>query len=119
MLNRFKELKVSDPNGRLRKVNVCDVHKILPSDQIVSSIPDEQVLGRRSKYINALCILKVVAIIDAFSHEHFPHVRINHLLPFIYTYIYILFEYLSIMTRWVLKCQSTQVLSLRIIIKLK
>ena len=67
-------LEISDPTGRLRKVNVCDVHKILPSDEIVSSIPAEQVLGRRGKYINKLCILKEVVIIDTFLHE------ISHML---------------------------------------
>ena len=54
------------------------MHKILPSDQIVSSILEEQVFGRRGKYINGLCILKEVAIIDSFLHENFPHVRIRH-----------------------------------------
>ena len=47
-----RQLEVPNATGRLRKVNVCDVHKILPSDQIVSSIADEQVFGRRGKYIN-------------------------------------------------------------------
>ena len=47
-----RQLEVSDSNGRIRKVNVCDVHMILPSDHIVCSIPDEQVFGRRCKYIN-------------------------------------------------------------------
>ena len=39
-----RQLKVSNPTGRIRKVNVHDVHNILPSDHIVSSIPDEQSL---------------------------------------------------------------------------
>ena len=51
------------------------MHKILPSDQIVSSIPDKQVFGIRGKYINDPHILKKVAIIDAFLHESFLHVR--------------------------------------------
>ena len=38
-----RQLEASDPTGRLRKVNICDVHKILPSEFIVSYIPDEQV----------------------------------------------------------------------------
>ena len=29
-----RQLEVSDPTGRLRKVNICDVHKILPSDNM-------------------------------------------------------------------------------------
>ena len=61
-----RKLDVSDPTGRLRKVNICDAHKILPSDQIVSSIPDEQVFGRRGNYIDNPHVLKEVAIIDAF-----------------------------------------------------
>ena len=72
-----RQLEVSDPTARLRKVNVCDVHKCLPSDYIVSSIPDEQVFGRKGKYINDPHILKEVAIIDAFLHENFPYVRIK------------------------------------------
>ena len=38
-----KQLEVSNLTGILRKVNICDVHKIFPSDCILSSIPDEQV----------------------------------------------------------------------------
>ena len=72
-----RQLEVSNPTGRLRKVNICDVHKILTSDQIVSSIPDE-VIGRSGKYINDPCILKEVVIIDTFLHEHFPQIRIKH-----------------------------------------
>ena len=51
--------------------------KILPSDHIVGSIPDEELFGRRGKYINDLHIQKEVAIIDAFLHENFPHVKIK------------------------------------------
>ena len=51
--------KTTDPTGRLlRKVNICDVHKFLPSELIVSCIPDEQVFARRGKYINDPCILR-------------------------------------------------------------
>ena len=63
--------------GRTRKVNVCDAHKIVPSDPIICSILDKQVFGRRGKYINDPRILEEVAIIDAFLHENFPHVRIR------------------------------------------
>ena len=55
-----RQLGVFDHTGRIRKVNICDMHKILPSDHIVSSIPDEQVFGRRGKYINDPCILKEI-----------------------------------------------------------
>ena len=64
---------------RLRKVNICNVHKILPSDYIVSSIPDEQVFGGKGRYINDPCILKEVVIIDAFLHKNFSHVKIRHI----------------------------------------
>ena len=53
-----RQLEVSDLTGRLIKVNICDVHKILPSDYIVSSIPDDQVFGRKGKYTNDPCNLK-------------------------------------------------------------
>ena len=72
-----RQLEVSNPTGRIRKVNVCDVHKILPYVHIVSSIPDDQVFHRRGKYINDPHILKEAAIIDAFLHEKFPNVRIK------------------------------------------
>ena len=39
-----RQLEVSDPTGRLSKVNICDVHKVLPSEFIVSCIPDEWLL---------------------------------------------------------------------------
>ena len=42
-----RQLEVSNPTGRLRKCNVCDMHEILPSDQILSSILDKQVFGRK------------------------------------------------------------------------
>ena len=71
------QLEVSDHTERTRKVNVCDVHRILPSDHIVSSISDEQVFGRRGKYINDPQLLKEVAIIDAVLHDHFPQVQIK------------------------------------------
>ena len=53
-----RQLEVSDPTGRLWKVNINDVHRILPSDFIISSIQDEQVFGRKGKYINNPHILK-------------------------------------------------------------
>ena len=37
-----RQLEASDTTGRLTKVNICDVHKILPSEFIVSCIPDEK-----------------------------------------------------------------------------
>ena len=60
----YRQLKVSDPTGRLRKVNICDVHKILPSEFIVSGILDEQIFARKGKYIHSPCILKEVVVID-------------------------------------------------------
>ena len=41
-----RQLEVSDPTGRLRKVNILEVHKILPADFIVSCIPDKQIFVR-------------------------------------------------------------------------
>ena len=43
-----RQLDIPDPTGRLRKVNICDVHKIVSSDFIVSCIPDEQVFARKA-----------------------------------------------------------------------
>ena len=64
-----RQLEVSDPTGRLRKVNICDVHKILPSEFIVNCIPDEKLFFRKGKYINDPCILKTLnqASINAFN----------------------------------------------------
>ena len=72
-----RQLESSYLIGRIRNVNVCDVHNVLPSDHIVSSIPGKHVFGRRGKYINDPCVLKEVAIIDAFLHENFPHVKLG------------------------------------------
>ena len=55
-----RQLEVSDPTGRARKLNICDAHNIMPSDHIINSIPDEQVFGQREKYINDLRIIKEV-----------------------------------------------------------
>ena len=70
-----RQLEVYDPIGRLRKVNICDVHKVLPSEFIVSYIPDEQVFARKGKYINNPHILKEVMVIDAFLQENFTDVK--------------------------------------------
>ena len=43
-----RQLKVADPISRLRKVNISDIHKVLPVDFIVSCIPDEQVFARKA-----------------------------------------------------------------------
>ena len=40
-----RQLEVSDLRGRLRKVNISDVHKILPADLIVSCILDEEIFA--------------------------------------------------------------------------
>ena len=55
-----RQLEVFDPADRLQKANISDVHKILPSDFIISSVPDEQVFHRKGKYITDPCILKAV-----------------------------------------------------------
>ena len=73
-----RQLEVFNLTGRLRKVNICDVHNTLQSDYIVSSIPDEQVFGRKGKYINGPYMLKEVAIIDVFLYENFLYVKIRH-----------------------------------------
>ena len=64
--------------GRLRKVNIMEVHKILPADFIVSCIPDEQIFVRKGKYINSLCILKEILVIDAFLQDYFPDIGPGH-----------------------------------------
>ena len=72
------QLEVSDLKGRLKKVNICDVHKVLPSEFIVSCIPDKQVFTRKGKYINDPCILKEVMVIDAFLQDNFTNVKFRH-----------------------------------------
>ena len=67
-------LEVSDPTDRLRKVNVSDVHKILPADFIVSCILDKQVFARKGRYINDPCALKEVSVTDAFLQDYFPDI---------------------------------------------
>ena len=64
-----RQLEVSHPTGKIEKVNVCDVHKILPSDHIIISISDKQDFGGRGKYINGPCILEEVMVIDAFLQK--------------------------------------------------
>ena len=70
-----RQLEVSDLTGRLRKVNICGVHKMLPSEFIVSCIPDEQVFARKGKHINDPCILKEAMVIDAFLQDNFTNVK--------------------------------------------
>ena len=62
------QLEVSDPMGRTRKVNVCDSHQVVPSDHNINSSPDQQVFGRRGKYMKDPRIIKEVVIIDTFLH---------------------------------------------------
>ena len=70
-----RQLEVSDLTSGLRKVNICDVLRILPSEFIVSCIPDEQVFSRKGKYINDPCIFKEVMVIDAFPQENFTDIK--------------------------------------------
>ena len=58
-----RQLEVSDLTGRLQKVNISDVHKILPADFIVSCVQD----AMKGKCINNPHTLKDVSVIDAFS----------------------------------------------------
>ena len=73
-----RQLEVSDLTGRLLKINISDVHKILPADFIVSDIPDEQIFSKKGKYINDPHILKKVSVIDVFLYEYFPDTRLRH-----------------------------------------
>ena len=73
-----RQLEVSDPTGRLRKVNICDVHKVLPSEFIGSCIPDEHVFTRKGKYMNDPCILREVMAIETFLQDHFTDIRFRH-----------------------------------------
>ena len=70
-----RQLEVSDLTGRLRKVNICDMHKILLSEFIVNYIPDEQVFARKGKYINDLHIFKEVMVKDAFLEDNFTNIK--------------------------------------------
>ena len=70
-----RQLEVSDPRGRLRKVNICDVHNISPSEFIVSCIPDEEVFARKGKYINDPYILKEVMVIHTFPQDNFTNIK--------------------------------------------
>ena len=72
-----RQLEVSNPMSRTRKVNVCNAHERVPSYHIISSMQDEQVFGQGDKYINNPRIIKEVAIIDAFLHENFPQARVR------------------------------------------
>ena len=74
----IRQLEVSDPTSRLRKVSTCDVHKLLPSELIVSCIPDEQVFARKGKYINDPHILKEVMVIDTLLQDNFTGIRFRH-----------------------------------------
>ena len=73
-----RQLEVCNPTGRLWKVNISDVHKIVPANFIVSCIPDEQIFARKGNYINNPQILKAVSAKDAFLHEYFPDVRLRY-----------------------------------------
>ena len=70
-----RQLEVSDPTGRHRKVNICDVHKVLPLEFIVNCIPDKQVFTRKGNYINYPHKLKEVMVIDTFLQENFTNVK--------------------------------------------
>ena len=69
-----RQLEVSDSTGRLRKVYISEVHKILHADFIVTCILGEQIFVRKGKYINEPCILIEVLAIDAFLQDDFPDI---------------------------------------------
>ena len=64
-------------NMPLWKVNISDVHKILPVEFIASCLPDELIFARKGKYLNDPSIMKEVSVIDAFLHECFPNIRLR------------------------------------------
>ena len=66
-----RQLEVADLTGRLKKVNISDIHKVLPADLTVSCIPDEKVFTNKGKYINDPHLLKVVSVIDTFPQVWF------------------------------------------------
>ena len=73
-----RQLEVTDPTGKIRKLNICDVHKVLPSEFIVSCILDVQVFTRKGKYINDSCIPKEVMVIANFLQDNFTDIRFRH-----------------------------------------
>ena len=72
-----RQLEAPNPTGRLQKVNILDVHKIIPADFIVSCLPDKQVFARKGKYINYPHTSEEVSAIDAFLDDYFPNVRLR------------------------------------------
>ena len=73
-----RQQEFSNPTGRLRKVNIFDMHKVLPSELMVSCIPDEQVFARKVEYINDPYILKEVMVINTFLHENCMDIGFRH-----------------------------------------
>ena len=73
-----RQLEVSDLTGRLWKVNISHMHNILPSDFIISSIPEWTSLCQKRKHINDPHILKEVSVTDVFLQENFLNIRIRH-----------------------------------------
>ena len=73
-----RQLDVFDPKGRLRKVNISDIHKILSVDFLLSCIPDEQIFAKKGKYINEPQILKEVSVINTFLQDYFPDIGPRH-----------------------------------------
>ena len=43
---------VQDTIGKIRRVNLNDVHLMFPSEHVLSHLPDNQTFGRVKKYIN-------------------------------------------------------------------
>ena len=43
---------VQDTMGKIRRVNLSDVHLMFPSEYVLSHLPDSQTFGRVKKYIN-------------------------------------------------------------------
>ena len=58
------------------------MYKVLPSEFIVSCIPDEHILARKGKYINNPCILKEVTVIDNVPARQFHRHYIQTLLVY-------------------------------------
>ena len=73
-----QQLEVSDPTGRLGKLNTCYVHKVLSTEFIVSCISDEQIYARKGKHINDQHILKEIVVIDTFLQDNFTDIRFRH-----------------------------------------
>ena len=75
---------VQDMMGRIKRVNLNDVHPMFPSEYVPSHLPDSQTFGRVKKYINHPDIMPIWEDKGDTQNSSYPEIPFNKILKHTY-----------------------------------